>query len=347
MRRPAALLLGMLFAAGGAAAGWDRYAAVFPGFPCADGWSACRTALGPVSAGTWRDARGRPMPADQRLGWFDLAAGPTLSPFAALSDYGVAATAVAVAGAPVADPAAPAPGTEAPVPTPAEALPAGEPAGEDGLVDAAVEPLPVSAPPAAGCPDLVALEPEAMSGSLSAEVRRCLEGRVQSEPLQTTRDKVSRVLLADAEARNDRAEWERLVRRHLEDIDRSDPDLCFKYAAWLARQGTGRAQSVIRWADVALENKHRWSGETYKSRVNSLLKLRAEAATKLWQAAETEYTTGEHTPENEARANKLRGQAKETAKDWLDYASSVGGDTRTAMALCVSAAGSTAWCEGG
>lgn len=345
MRRPAVLLLGLPLVTGSAAADWDRYAVVFPGFPCADGWSACRTALGPVSAGTWRDARDRPMPADQRLGWFDLAAGPTLSPFAALSDYGVATP--AVAGSPVAAPADPPSSAHPAVPASPKARPVGEPAAEDGLVDAAVEPLSVSAAPAADCGDLVALEPQAMSGSLSAELRRCLEGRVRSEPLQTTRDKVSRVLLADAEARNDRAEWERLLKRHLEEIDRSDPDLCFKYAAWLARQGPGRAQSVIRWADVALENKHRWSGETYKSRVSSLLRLRAEAATKLWQAAETEYATGEHTPENEARANRLRGQAKETAKEWLDYAGSVGADTRTAMALCVSAAGSSAWCEGG
>jgi hypothetical protein len=39
----------------------------------------------------------------------------------------------------------------------------------------------------------------------------------------------------DAEARGDKAEWQRLMKRHLEDIDRSDPNLCLKYAMFLSR----------------------------------------------------------------------------------------------------------------
>lgn len=198
-----------------------------------------------------------------------------------------------------------------------------------------------------GCDDVVSLEPLSLLGQLSAGQKSCLEGKVNSDLPQTTRDKLSRVLIANAEARGDKTEWERLVRRHLEDIDRSDPDLCYKYALQLSRGGVNRANGVIRWADYGLENKQRWSGQTYKSRVYALLKLKAEAAAKLWQAAEQEYTTGEHTDENEAKATKLRGEAKDYAREWLDYARTSAQDTTTALSLCVSAAGNRSFCDGG
>lgn len=361
------LLLGLLWlGSASAAAGWERWAGAFPAFPCANGWSSCRGELGPISAGTWKDAEGRPMPADLRLGWFDLEAGPSVSPFVAPPAYPGAAPAPGPSAAsspppegpelvarPVVAPPPSSPATAPPPSSPATAPPPARGSTPvavrpDAVASAALDPASTPLPaPATGCADLVALEPAAMEGSLSREQALCLEARVRNEPLQTTRDKVSRVLLANAEAAKDSAEWERLMRRHLDEIDQSDPDLCFKYAAWLSRQGLGRAAAVIRWAEVALENKHRWTGATYKSRVYSLLKLRAEASSRLWQAAETAYATGEHTPEDEARANRLRGHAKEHAKEWLDYATSTQQDTRTALALCVSAAGNTAWCEAG
>lgn len=209
---------------------------------------------------------------------------------------------------------------------------------------AVIEPARVTP---ATCTDLVALESVALMGQLSAGQRQCLDARIGVESAQTTKDKVSRVLIADAFARGDTGEWERLVRRHLEDINRSDPDLCYKYALQISRGGVGRASGVIRWADYAMENKQKWSGAMYTSRVNALLKLRAEASAKLWQAAEQEYTTGAHTDENEAKAARLRGQAKDYAKEWLDYARASSQDTKTALALCVSAAGNRQFCEGG
>ena len=197
------------------------------------------------------------------------------------------------------------------------------------------------------CDDLVKLEPAAMMGQLSSGQAGCLEKRIGTESQQTTKDKVSRLLIANAENKGDKGEWERLIKRHLEDIDRSDPDLCFKYALHLSRGGVGRAPGVIRWADYALENKAKWSGATYKSRVFSLYKLRAEAAGKLWQDAEKSYMETDHSEENEAKAGKYRGQAKDYAREWLDYAKASEQDTKTAMALCVSASGNRAFCEGG
>jgi hypothetical protein len=211
---------------------------------------------------------------------------------------------------------------------------------------AVVSPV-ASGPQDDSCSDLVKLEPSAMMGQLRPGQASCLEARIGSEPQQTTKDKISRLLISNAENKGDKAEWQRLIKRHLEDIDRSDPDLCFKYALDLSRGGVSRAQGVIRWSDYALENKAKWSGQTYKTRVFSLYKLRAEAANKLWQDAEQEFMTKDHTDENEAKAGKYRGTAKDYAREWLDYAKASEQDTKTAMALCVSASGNRAFCEGG
>jgi hypothetical protein len=135
------------------------------------------------------------------------------------------------------------------------------------------------------------------------------------------------------------------MKRHLEDIDRSDPNLCMKYAVHLSRGGVGRAHGVIRWADYALENKQVWSGATYTKNVDSLYKLRAQAANRLWQDAEAKFVA-ERNEANEGAAAKYRGTAKDYAREWLDYARASGGDIKQPMALCVSAAGSKEFCEG-
>lgn len=196
------------------------------------------------------------------------------------------------------------------------------------------------------CADLVKLEPQAMLGQLRPGQQKCIEGRISSEGAQTMKDKLSRVLIANAEGKGDKAEWERLVKRHLEELDRSDPDMCFKYATQLSRGGVGRATGVIRWADYALENKQKWSGATYTKRVYDLYRMKTEAANKLWADAEETYATKEHTDENEAKAAKWRGTTKDFAREWLDYAKASGQDTKNAMAICVSAAGNKTFCEG-
>ncbi len=195
------------------------------------------------------------------------------------------------------------------------------------------------------CTDLVTLEPAAMMGSLTLGQTKCLEARLSSESQQTTKAKISLVLINNAEGKGDKTDWERLVKRHLEEIDRSDPDLCYKYSLQLSRGGAGRASGVIRWADYSLENKSKWTGNTYKSRVFALERLKTEAANKLWQDAEATYTT-EHTDENEAKSAKYRGMTKDYAREWLDYAKASAQDTKSAMQYCVSAAGTTAFCEG-
>jgi chemotaxis protein histidine kinase CheA len=198
------------------------------------------------------------------------------------------------------------------------------------------------------CNDLTVLETPAVMGRLREGQVSCLEGAYASAASQTDKDKISRVLIVNAEGKGDRAEWERLVSRHLQEVDRSDPDLCFSYALYLSKGGAARAWGTIEWADVALENKSRWQGSTYKSRVYNLLQLKAEAAAALWEASAQAVVAGEgDRAELQENEKKLRGLAKNYAREWLDYARVSGQEDRKAMALCVSAAGSKKFCEGG
>ena len=195
------------------------------------------------------------------------------------------------------------------------------------------------------CGDLSALEPSALMGRLRTGQVDCIEDRMFSAS-QVDKDKLSRVLLVNAEAKDDKREWERLVRRHLEEIDRSDPDLCFKYAMHLSRGGVSRAFGVIKWAGYALDNKSQWSGSTFKKRVNALYKLRAQAASRIWEQANRDLINAASNREDlKSKEGKARGQAKTFAKEWLDYARASGQDARAAQALCESAAGSREFCE--
>lgn len=244
--------------------------------------------------------------------------------------------------------------TPEPAPEPApEPVPEPEPAPEP-VPEPAAEPVAMvnpattrTTPPPQddSCNDLVALEAPAMMGTLSVGQRKCLEGRIASDGAQTSKNKISRVLIMDAEARGDQGDWERLMQRHLQNIDRSDPNLCFRYAIHLSRGGVGRASSVIKWSDYALENKQQWSGATYQKNVYALYKLRAQAANKLWQSAEAKYVD-DRNEENEATANRYRDLTKNYAREWLDYARASSQSTKGPLSLCVSAAGGAEFCQG-
>jgi hypothetical protein len=194
------------------------------------------------------------------------------------------------------------------------------------------------------CDDLVRLEPASMIGQLSNDDVSCLETRIAQDPSQTQRDKVSRVLMVNAEGRGDMAEWMTLAARHLEVIDRSDPDLCFRYALLLARGEVEDAEVALRWADYALENKHIWQGPAYKQRVYALLGLRADLAGRLWLDAEQTYIE-DRSDDAEAIASRWRGGAKDFSREWLDYARVTGQSTTQPGVLCRSAAGNDGFCS--
>jgi len=219
-------------------------------------------------------------------------------------------------------------------------------------------PTPVTAPPPvpevvelppppglpSTCKNLLALEPFALMGQLTGDLRDCLEQRLASEEHQTVQNKISRVMMMDAEARRDSERLAKLLGRHLEEIDRSDPDLCFKYALVLSKQGIDRSEEVIRWADYALENKQEWTKATYKRRLFDLFKLRAETANKLWTHWDAQFVQ-DRSGENQGKSEEWRNTTKQYSREWLDYAKASSQRLKRARNLCVTAAGTSDFCE--
>ena len=196
------------------------------------------------------------------------------------------------------------------------------------------------------CDNLVKLEPAAMLGRLSGGQIACLEASFAAAAKQTEKEKISLVLMANAYSSGDRATWEKLVKRHLDEVDQSNPDLCYKYALHLAKKGPSRSHGVIKWADVALENRTVWTGVTYQSRVTTLYKLKAAAGQKLWKQAEEKHAAT-NTDETRKMAEEARNMTKVYAREWYEYAKVAGKDTTSALQLCISAAGTRDYCEAG
>ena len=182
-----------------------------------------------------------------------------------------------------------------------------------------------------------------MLGQLGVANRKCLDGRLAAASKLTDKDKISRVLLADAKARDDKPDWERLMKRHLETIDRSDPNMALVFAIFLHKRGVGKATQVIKWSDYALENKAKWSGAAHTRNVYYLHQLKSEAASRLWKRAEKRFVK-DRNEKNEAKANKYRSMAKQSSRAWLDYAKASGKDTSRPLSACVSASGNTEFC---
>jgi len=196
------------------------------------------------------------------------------------------------------------------------------------------------------CEDLKSMEIFAAVGDLGEGLVTCLDDRYQAAAKQTEKNTVSRLLMADAWNRGDRSKWEQLVVRHLEEVDQSDPDLCYKYATQLSRKGPSRARGVIRWSGVALENKTRWIGDQYTRNVYQLYKLRTAASMNLWAVAQSGHTTNPDEA-SLAKSEKARNQAKVMAREWYDYSKQAGKDPTKALQACISAAGGAEYCEGG
>jgi hypothetical protein len=197
--------------------------------------------------------------------------------------------------------------------------------------------LPVSA---WSCPDyngdvalLRELEPAATKGALDETQKACLEDRYKEADVQTVKDKISRVLLVNAYAYSTKY-WAQLVQRHLDEVDRSDPDIAYLYAFYLFNTDRKNAEEVIRWTQTALERKDVWSGDVYVSRVYGLYKLRALASNALWAMAEDQRTQGDKG----VNVDRLRNDVKVYAREWLDFAKVAGRDTTESAQLCLSAA---------
>jgi len=355
---------------------WSDFAEAFPVLPCADGWAGCVVGTSTVSPEPLDDG-GAPTPSDLRVGWFSLGAQPTFDPFPELSVYRgpasrqdrpapepPAQTDCADGSAPpcdldddpevvaVLDP------TERPdEPDPpegdvdddteADGTPDGVPLArldEQPLGQADDDPVvPANPTDISACGDPSSIEREAMMGRLSGTHRACLESVVASVGNRiTARSKANRPLMVNAWYSGDKVEWERLVVRHLDEIERSDPAIALKYASHLARAGRP-APAVIRWADVALENRHLWQRDEYVRNTLKLRGLKARAAGRQWQALEEAKADGK--PVDDGARRKWRTDTVTFAREWWEYSESVGKPSKLALSLCISAAGTEDACR--
>jgi len=196
------------------------------------------------------------------------------------------------------------------------------------------------------CGDLLALEPVAMTGKLTDDQITCLDHALRLSQKQTTKDTISRVLMADAWAKHDMHRWEGAVRRHLEQIDRSDPDLSYLFSVYLSKTGWPDAYEAIRYAEIALENKDKWGPEVHAERVGTLMKVRALAAQDLWHHYEDEMLRN-RTKETSDKVDQWRANTKAMAREWLAWANDAGQDVVVPYQICVSAAGTVDYCDVG
>jgi len=197
----------------------------------------------------------------------------------------------------------------------------------------------------ADCGNILDLEPAARLGRLSEDQIRCLDTGYGHAERQTAKDKISRVLLADAWAKGDIHRWMSLAARHLEQVDRADPDLVYEYTYHLVEIGNpDKMDEAVHWAEVALENKSYWEGDLHVRRVYGLYKIRTLAEVKKWQYLESQYKTKPSDKLNQA-VEKARNDVKTYAREWLDYAKSAGRDTSEPLHLCSMAAGTDEFCS--
>jgi hypothetical protein len=178
---------------------------------------------------------------------------------------------------------------------------------------------------------LMALEDDATKGGLSDAEKGCLEDNYAVSEVQTTKDKISRVLLVNAYAYSTK-DWAELVRRHLDEVDRSDPDIAYLYAFYLYNAEGADSEEVIRWTNVALDRRDLWTGDVYVSRVYGLMKLKSIASADAWKdAAEAAATAPE-------KVDELRNRTKTFAREWVDFAKVAGKDMQESLDVCLSAA---------
>ncbi|MEZ4235587.1 MAG: hypothetical protein R3F59_05365 [Myxococcota bacterium] len=195
------------------------------------------------------------------------------------------------------------------------------------------------------CGNLLDLEPAARLGRLTEMQVRCLNKAMLDAQRQTAKDKLSRLLLGDAWAKGDVHRWMGIATRHLEDVERSDPDLVYQVAYTMVEIGNpDKMDLAVYWADTALERKDHWEGETHVRRVYGLYQIRTMAAYKHWEYLENQYRS-KPSDALQQETERVRNEFKTYAREWLEFAKSSHRDTTEAMQLCAMAAGTEAFCH--
>ena len=124
-----------------------------------------------------------------------------------------------------------------------------------------------------------------MLGSLSSDQVNCLEGKIKAASKQTAKQKISIILINNAQASKNWKKWERYTKRHLDKYDRSDANMCLGFAIYMYNKR--RFSSAIVWSERALENKQKFpSGNDYTKKVYQLHQLKTMSANSLWTSAD-------------------------------------------------------------
>lgn len=162
------------------------------------------------------------------------------------------------------------------------------------------------------------LEPLAIRGQLSAFDVDCLETGYANARSQTDKGKISRVLMANAYVTNS-DEWARLVERHMDEVEQSDPDIAYLFANYLFNQDQPDHAGVVKYSQLAYERRaDRWEGRTFVVRTHHILRLRAIAQLKQWEAAELEVARSEDDALR-TQAEEKRLRVHSAAREWLDF----------------------------
>ncbi len=104
---------------------------------------------------------------------------------------------------------------------------------------------------------------------------------------------------------NDMTTYGEALRSYLRDVDNADADVAFMYAMFLSENGEEASAETLRWANVAIANRHQWRDDVYTMRLQPLYKRRIEATLVLWKDAVTQYEI-ERTDDNWKRASRYQ-----------------------------------------
>ncbi|MEQ1571384.1 MAG: hypothetical protein ABMA64_37495, partial [Myxococcota bacterium] len=232
-----------------------------------------------------------------------------------------------VSETPTAPPVVPQRGLEPPVAPPVSTAPAADPPLDPLTPEPPVEvarttTAPEAAVEAPWCVErLDALARAAGRGKLDPDAAACLDQVVSAPGPQ--RAAASRLLMVDAWSRPDRGAWEARAKRHLQEVDPSDPELPYQLALYLVGEGPARAEEAAGWAERGLAAPRDASTRA------TLEKVRASAYQQVWAEAER---VGD-----ERRAAWARELTAGAAREWAANAITRGENPSVALELCRAA----------
>lgn len=137
----------------------------------------------------------------------------------------------------------------------------------------------------APCDDLVAMDVLAKRGQLSDAHWTCLKSSFRKTAAPKRR--ILDVMATQADAVPEGAAWDDLLAWHWNVAGVEDPELAYRYAAYLSRQGGGsvEATEILKWSAVALDAKQLFTGRTGKAAMVQLHDLRRETARRMLDRA--------------------------------------------------------------